>query len=42
MTGHADEEGSGDGAGFNVNIPLAPDAGFAVWWQALETLEKWF
>ena len=35
--GHADETGEGDGAGCNINLPLAPDAGPAQWFAALET-----
>lgn len=35
--GHADETGSGDGLGFNLNVPLAPDATATQWFAALET-----
>ena len=35
--GHADETGAGDGAGFNLNVPLAPDTTAAQWFAALET-----
>jgi acetoin utilization deacetylase AcuC-like enzyme len=35
--GHADETGAGDGAGCNLNCPLAPDAAAAQWLMALET-----
>jgi acetoin utilization deacetylase AcuC-like enzyme len=35
--GHADETGSGDGLGFNLNVPLAPDATPTQWFAALET-----
>lgn len=34
--GHADETGSGKGAGFTVNYPLPPDTGFATWRAALK------
>jgi acetoin utilization deacetylase AcuC-like enzyme len=36
-TGHADEMGDGDGLGFNLNVPLAPDTTAAQWFAALET-----
>ena len=35
--GHADETGSGDGAGANMNLPLARGANAAQWLAALET-----
>lgn len=35
--GHADETGSADGLGFNLNVPLAPGANAAQWFAALET-----
>ena len=35
--GHADETGSGDGGGYNMNLPLARGAGAAEWMAALET-----
>jgi acetoin utilization deacetylase AcuC-like enzyme len=35
--GHADETGSGDGAGYNMNLPLARGATAAHWLAALET-----
>jgi acetoin utilization deacetylase AcuC-like enzyme len=35
--GHADETGSGDGSGYNMNLPLARGAGAAQWLAALET-----
>jgi acetoin utilization deacetylase AcuC-like enzyme len=34
--GHADETGTGDGAGFNLNYPLAPGTGWERWFSALE------
>lgn len=34
--GHADETGSGPGAGFNLNLPLAAGASVAQWFAALE------
>ena len=34
--GYADETGDGDGAGCNVNVPLAPGTGFAAWCEALD------
>ncbi|MAB00260.1 MAG: acetylpolyamine amidohydrolase [Stappia sp.] len=34
--GHAQETGEGDGEGFNVNLPLAPGADWAIWSAALE------
>lgn len=34
--GYADERGAGPGAGFNLNLPLAPGTAFATWHQALE------
>jgi acetoin utilization deacetylase AcuC-like enzyme len=36
-TGHADETGSGDGIGCNLNLPLAHGASAAQWLAALET-----
>jgi len=35
--GHADETGNGAGAGYNMNVPLAPGGGSAAWFAALET-----
>jgi acetoin utilization deacetylase AcuC-like enzyme len=35
--GHADETGTGDGLGFNLNLPLARGSGAAPWFAALET-----
>jgi acetoin utilization deacetylase AcuC-like enzyme len=35
--GHADETGTGDGLGFNLNVPLAPGATATQWFAALET-----
>ena len=35
--GHASETGEGDGAGFNLNVPLAPGASATQWFAALET-----
>jgi len=35
--GHADETGGGAGAGYNLNIPLAPGSSSAQWFAALET-----
>jgi acetoin utilization deacetylase AcuC-like enzyme len=35
--GHADETGSGDGAGYNMNLPLARGATAGHWLAALET-----
>ncbi|WP_342115879.1 histone deacetylase family protein [Pseudoduganella sp. OTU4001] len=37
FSGHADETGGGAGVGYNVNLPLAPDATAADWFAALET-----
>jgi acetoin utilization deacetylase AcuC-like enzyme len=36
-SGHADETGAGDGAGFTMNLPLARGATGAHWFAALET-----
>ncbi len=33
--GFADEQGSGDGAGFNINYPLPPGTGYDRWVEAL-------
>ncbi|WP_291519790.1 histone deacetylase family protein [Acidovorax sp.] len=33
--GHADETGEGDGAGFNLNLPLAAGSSAAAWFSAL-------
>ena len=33
--GHADEPGAGEGAGFNLNLPLAAGSSAAVWCEAL-------
>ncbi len=35
--GHADETGTGDGLGFNLNVPLAPGSNAPQWFAALET-----
>jgi acetoin utilization deacetylase AcuC-like enzyme len=35
--GYADERGSGDGLGFNRNLPLARGTGFAAWREALQS-----
>lgn len=35
--GHADEQGEGDGKGFNLNLPLAAGTSAASWFNALET-----
>lgn len=35
--GHADEQGEGDGKGFNLNLPLAAGTSAANWFNALET-----
>lgn len=35
--GHADETGSGEGSGYNMNLPLARGSGAARWLAALET-----
>ncbi|MTW11841.1 histone deacetylase family protein [Pseudoduganella eburnea] len=37
FSGHADETGGGAGVGCNINLPLAPGAGSADWFAALET-----
>jgi acetoin utilization deacetylase AcuC-like enzyme len=37
-TGYADETGSGDGVGFNLNVPLAAGATAKEWFAALETV----
>ena len=34
--GHADETGAGDGAGFNLNMPLAAGSDARTWFDALE------
>ena len=34
--GHADETGEGEGAGFNLNLPLAAGSDVATWFDALE------
>lgn len=36
FVGHADERGSGHGAGANLNLPLAPGTGDAEWLEALD------
>jgi acetoin utilization deacetylase AcuC-like enzyme len=36
-SGHADETGAGDGAGCNMNLPLAAGSAAAAWLAALET-----
>ncbi len=38
FVGFADERGRGDGAGTNVNLPLAPGSGDAPWLDAVEQL----
>jgi acetoin utilization deacetylase AcuC-like enzyme len=35
--GHADETGAGEGAGCNLNLPLAPGIGVDTWFDALDT-----
>jgi acetoin utilization deacetylase AcuC-like enzyme len=35
--GHADETGAGEGAGFNLNLPLPAGSTVAAWFAALET-----
>jgi len=35
--GHAGEQGTGAGLGYNMNLPLAPGCGSAAWLAALET-----
>jgi acetoin utilization deacetylase AcuC-like enzyme len=35
--GHADETGTGEGSGYNMNLPLAHGAGSAQWFAALES-----
>lgn len=35
--GHADERGQGDGAGYNLNLPLPWQTGADAWFGALET-----
>jgi acetoin utilization deacetylase AcuC-like enzyme len=40
FSGYADETGSSEGAGFNVNLPLPRGTGYAVWRAALETALK--
>ncbi len=35
--GHADETGAGEGAGFNLNLPLAAGCSVADWFGALDT-----
>ena len=34
--GHADEQGTGKGQGYNLNLPLVAGASAAVWFEALE------
>jgi acetoin utilization deacetylase AcuC-like enzyme len=34
--GHADERGGGDGAGFNLNLPMAQGTGDGAWLEALD------
>ena len=34
--GHADEQGTGTGEGYNLNLPLAAGTSAAVWFEALE------
>jgi acetoin utilization deacetylase AcuC-like enzyme len=36
--GYAEEIGSGDGAGFNLNQPVPPGSGDEVWWAALDAV----
>ena len=35
--GHMDEIGSGDGRGYNLNLPLPKDTGFSAWNKAFES-----
>ena len=37
-TGYTDETGRGDGAGYSVNVPLAPYTGDEVWLEAFEAV----
>ena len=37
-TGYTDETGRGDGAGYSVNVPLAPYTGDAVWLEAFDAI----
>jgi acetoin utilization deacetylase AcuC-like enzyme len=37
FSGFADEIGSGEGTGFNLNLPLPPGTGYASWSAALDT-----
>ena len=37
-TGYTDETGRGDGAGFSVNVPLAPYTGDEVWLEAFDAV----
>ena len=41
FVGFADETGSGDGAGANKNLPLAPGAGDEPWLDAVNELADW-
>ncbi|MGI9516670.1 MAG: histone deacetylase family protein [Pirellulaceae bacterium] len=39
--GYADEQGVGDGTGFNINYPLPPGTGYGLWLEALsDALER--
>jgi acetoin utilization protein AcuC len=38
VTGFADEFGTGDGFGYNINLPMAPGSGDAVYTEAFETV----
>jgi acetoin utilization deacetylase AcuC-like enzyme len=38
VVGFADETGAGEGAGWNVNLPLAPESGDGPWLEAVERL----
>ncbi|KFI05188.1 acetylpolyamine aminohydrolase [Massilia sp. BSC265] len=35
--GHAGEQGTGAGLGYNMNLPLSPECGSGAWFAALET-----
>jgi acetoin utilization deacetylase AcuC-like enzyme len=41
FVGFADEVGSGDGAGANKNLPLAPGTGDEPWLDAMNELADW-
>ncbi|WP_027962761.1 histone deacetylase family protein [Halomonas halodenitrificans] len=40
FTGHADEVGEGDGAGYTVNYPLPKGSGAEVWFHVLEAAKE--